>query len=227
MNNQNQQNIQRINEISNTLRNQIQNQMNTQNQQYVKKDEITNTMKIEQILQKQEIQQLESWTSKKCSEVLFDSNIHNWSKGTSVFNEKIEGKEKLLFVIEDERGYKFGYYLNTKIQPNKYDSYVSTDKNTFLFSLKYPGRNNGMMKFDIKQTQCGSYLHDGPSSGYLIHLTNCGGIHLRKEHEKSNSYCCQRAPCVDYKGIENALIPNSNEKAAYFTPKRITVIQMI
>ena len=65
----------------------------------------------------EEMKQLESWTSKICGEVVFDSNKDNWSKGTSVFNDRIEGRNRLVFLIEDTNGEKFGYYLNTMVEP--------------------------------------------------------------------------------------------------------------
>ena len=37
--------------------------------------------------------QLEQWTNKKCSEVIFDSDKDNWSQNTSVLNERIIGKK--------------------------------------------------------------------------------------------------------------------------------------
>ena len=64
--------------------------------------------------------QIEKWTGSGCEEVVFDSDIHNWSINTSVFDVKIIGRRQLVFVIEDERGEKFGYYLNTEIK-NEYN----------------------------------------------------------------------------------------------------------
>ena len=62
-----------------------------------------------------EVKQFEEWIVLKCSKILFDSNIDNCSKDTSVFNEKkiIRKKQLVFFLIEDN--YKFGYYLRTKV----------------------------------------------------------------------------------------------------------------
>ena len=60
--------------------------------------------------------QLEEWTGLKCSDIVFDSDVDNWSVRTSVFNERIIGKKQLVFLIEDkDEGEKFGYYLNTEV----------------------------------------------------------------------------------------------------------------
>ena len=53
----------------------------------------------ETILMNKEKKQIEEWTRKKCSEVLFDSNKDDWDINTSVFNQRIENKSQ--FVVED------------------------------------------------------------------------------------------------------------------------------
>ena len=49
------------------------------------------------------MKQFEEWTELKYSEIVFDSDEDNWSINTSVFAEKIMGKDQLLFLIEDEK----------------------------------------------------------------------------------------------------------------------------
>ena len=176
----------------------------------------------------EEKKQLEAWTNKKCSEVLFDSNKDDWSKKTSVFDDKVMNKSNLVFLIEDTDNNKFGYYLSTQIQSNKYDTLISTDKNSFLFSLKSNGRLNGMMKFEIKNTD-GGYNVKPKSDNILIQLGygNSGAIHIKKENSKSQSYCFQRNRFFNYHGTENPLVGGYGiESSQYFTPKRITIIQM-
>ena len=46
-------------------------------------------------LKHDQVKQLEDWTSLKCSEILFDSNVYNWSKNTSVLNERIIVKKTI------------------------------------------------------------------------------------------------------------------------------------
>ena len=64
----------------------------------------------------EEMKQLEEWTSLKCTDVLFDSFTDNWSENITDFDERINGKKQILFLIEDEDREKFGYYLNTKVE---------------------------------------------------------------------------------------------------------------
>ena len=47
----------------------------------------------------EDYKQLEEWTELKCSEIVFDSNVDNWDKNTSVLNERIIGKKQVAFVI--------------------------------------------------------------------------------------------------------------------------------
>ena len=58
------------------------------------------------------MKQLEEWTNKKkCSEIIFDSDIYDWSKNTSVFGEKVINKSNLLFVVEYTNNNKFRGYV--------------------------------------------------------------------------------------------------------------------
>ena len=83
-----------------------------------------------------------------------------------------------------------------------------------------------MMKFDIKTTDCGYFLHNGPSGDDMIYFGGYGGIRLYKENKKSKSYSIDDNDYFNYQGIQNALVPNSYNNSGNFTPQRITVIQM-
>ena len=169
----------------------------------------------------EQIKQLEEWTGLKCTDIVFDSNVDNWSEGTSVFNERIIGKKQLVFLIEDEDEEKFGYYLNTEVI-EKYDDWIETDNKSFEFNLESNGRLEHPMKFEIKDLKVGGYGLYEKSSWFLIAL---GDIGLYKENNKNESLCGQNEDKFDYHGIENALCG----KIYYpdkFTPKRILVIQM-
>ena len=173
-----------------------------------------------------QVEQLEKWTGLKCGEILFDSNIDNWSYGTSVFNDKIIGKKQLVFLIKDEDGELFGYYLNSEITIDKMNREMDVDSKTFHFNLQSKNnRLNQPMKFEIKNLHWGGiYLHEN-KSGWLIFL---GDISLRKEHAKHRSCCGQNEYEFDYHEINEALCGKigSWDRGQHFTPKRILVIQM-
>ncbi|BFU18890.1 predicted protein [Entamoeba histolytica] len=163
----------------------------------------------------EEMLQLEEWTNRKVSNILFDSDIDDWNKNTSVFIQRIINKEYIIIIIEDEEGNKFGGYVNSKI--DKVDEWIS-DSKSFVFSLESNGRMKGMKKFDIKQPQYAFYLHN-KSDDYLFMFGDGDDICVCKENYKTHSYCNQRS--FEYEGIRNALCGKYN-----FTPKRIIVIEM-
>ena len=175
-------------------------------------------------------QQLEEWTSLKCSDILFDSNIDHWSVNDTVFDDRIMGKKQLVFLIQDERGEKFGYYLNTQINYEyAIDTMKKTDAKSFEFNLQSNGRLTGPMKFEIKNLKHGYGLKN-KSHKILIQI---GNIQLLKENEHNLSKCLQKEDIFDYHGIENAVCgrtryrdENGERQGEYFTLKRILVIQM-
>ena len=168
--------------------------------------------------------QLEEWTSLKCGDIVFDSNVDDWSEDISVFNKRIIGKKQLVFLIEDEDNEIFGYYFNTEVVEKCYVN-QETDSNSIQFNLQ--SKNNRLkqpMKFEIKDLVWGGIWLYGKGDGDLIIL---GDIYLRKENKKNISCCYQNEDNFDYHGIENALCGKEpNNERMFFTPKRILVIQM-
>ena len=173
----------------------------------------------------QQKKQLEEWTSLKCGNIVFDSNIDDWSENTSVFNEKIIGRKQLTILIEDEEGEKFGYYLNTQVV-EEYEAKQETNFKTFKFNFQ--SKNNrllGPMKYEIKELKYGGIVLFEKSKKFLI---RSGNIFLFKENNKNKSYYFIDVYFFDYHGIKNALCGKEANKDGliFFTPKRILVIQM-
>ena len=162
----------------------------------------------------------------KCSDILFDSNVDDWSPKTSVFDERIMKKKELTFLIEDEDGEMFGYHLSTRIM-DRYSERIETDLYSFHFNLQSQNNRLGVpMKFDIIDSKRGGYIlyEKFDDDDYLIRL---GNIVLFKENRKNDSYCIQDNQCFEYHGIKNALCGKVKDyKCEYFVPKRIVVIQM-
>ena len=180
----------------------------------------------DELLSKEHQKQLEEWTGLKCSEIVFDSNKDDWSKDTSVLNERIIGKKQLAFIIENDDEI-FGYYFNTQVK-REYFVGQHTNNKSFLFNLQSKdNRLEKPMKFEIKHLYYGSIQLSPISSGYesLIYL---GDIHLNKENNKNGSCCQQYEDYFNYHGIQKALCGKigtwiSGER---FPPKRIFVVQM-
>ena len=176
-------------------------------------------------ISKEEQHHLEEWTGLKCTEILFNSDIDNWSENTSVFNARITEKKQLIFLIEDEDGKKFGYYENAFI-PRYNPDKCKTDCNSFEFILQSNGRYSHPMKFDIKKEDYGILLYI-ESSRWLIVVAN---LYIRKKNTKDESFYQQNCEGINYNGIKNAILDHKHpeEKSAnvLFNPKRIIVIEM-
>ena len=165
-----------------------------------------------------EMKQIEEWTGLKCEDVLFDSNKDYWSQETSVFNERIFGRHQLLFLIEDEDGEKFGYYLNSQLG-EKCGKLMPVDNKTFHFNIKSNGRLDKPMKFEIKERKDGCGLCDDTNVALIV----IGNIVLGKDNNRRMSYCDENEK-FNYHGIEHALCGKKNPQK--FIPKRIVVLQM-
>ena len=173
------------------------------------------------ILDIDEKKQLEEWTNKKCGDVVFDSTKDNWSENTSVFHLKVKNKSNLIFIVEDTNDNKFGYYFNGTI--NKLNNYMKST-GCFTFSLKSNERLNRMHKFEEKKI-FGGFCVYGKSCPSLFN--SHGGFGIRTENDKEGSWCVENEEYYDYHGLTNVYLSNSHSRSSvYFTPKRITVIQM-
>ncbi|BFU24979.1 predicted protein [Entamoeba histolytica] len=170
--------------------------------------------KEEEKRRKEEMLQLEEWTNRKVSNILFDSDKDDWKQGTSVFDQRMMNKEHIIIIIEDEEGNKFGGYVNSKIDEVGYIN----DSQSFLFSLESNGRMKGMKKFDIKEQEYAFCLWN-QSDDWLFKFGFGNDIFVCKENDKTESFCDQNS--FEYEGIRNALCGKED-----FTPKRIIAIEM-
>ena len=200
---------------------------------YIMKREIRKVNKYD--LYHYQVEHLEQWTGLKCGEILFDSNIHKMDELSSEFDNKIFGKSKLLFLIEDQEGEKFGYYFNSVI--DKYHKRIETDQNTFEFNIQSKNyRLKEPMKFEIKDLRRGGMILYEKSHEELIHL---GDIVLKK-HDLYDleSFCFDNIDIFNYKGEEKSILRELNPYIFtvslcgktypyYFIRKRILVIQMV
>ena len=152
--------------------------------------------------------QLEEWTEKKCGEILFDSNVDNWSEQTTVFHDRIIGKKDLTFLIEDENNEIFGFYFNTQIIQNdrKLYSLIEYDFKTRVFHFNLQSKNNRLSKptkFDFKGICHGEIftLFEHPS-GVQIEI---GDIYLCNINSYLFMYCKQNENLFDYHEMKNVL----------------------
>ena len=177
------------------------------------------------MLDENEKKQIEEWTNKKCSEIVYDTDRDGYPKdNTTMFEDKVKGKGNLIFVIEDTNNNKFGGYLNATI--NQVDKLIN-DPNSFKFSLKSNNRIKGMMKFEIQSSYSQNAFKLYNKSNDLIFAFGNLSLWLKKENKKSDSKCYQHNDRYNYHGTTNAFLENNRiENEVTFTPKRFVVIQM-
>ena len=184
--------------------------------------------RIHKIQQKYQNQRwIENWSGLSMGDILFDSNNDDWNINTSVLNDRIIGKKQLLFIIEEEDGEKFGYYLNTPVI-EKYGKVIPTDEKSFLFNLESNGRFEDCMKYPIKHLEKGGYQLYQNNDEKLISL---GAIHLKKQNEKQFSFIFQFNDWFEYHGLKDALCSKTRTNLFSlndncFIMKQLLVIQM-
>ena len=173
-----------------------------------------------------EINYICQWTECSLDQVVFDSNQDNWSKHTSVLNEKIIAKDHLLFLIETEDGEKFGYFCPMTIQPLYYKR-MPVNKYAFSFTLKSNGRIQNPTHFNIINDINGGYELCDKSDNYNC-LIRLGDIWIYFKEFKTESCCNETKGNFNYHHMTNALCGSTPDKCGWslFDPKRILVIQL-
>ena len=168
------------------------------------------------------LKQLEEWTNLKAKKMIYDTNVDGWDDGTNEFFNKVLCQVDLVFLVDDDRGNLFGYYIFTKIFSGIETK--ETDKKAFLFSLESNGRMNQPMKFEIIDVRSGYQL----SSELDDEFISLGGnaIVLKKGNKRHESFCIQNEEDFNYHGIRKALCGKSGLFNT-FVLKRLRVIQFI
>ena len=172
--------------------------------------------------------QLETWTSLKCSQILFNSTTDSWAKDTSLLNEKIIGKKNLAFVIFTSTDI-FGYFCSPQISNTFFTtSSQSASKKSFLFNLESNGRLSKPMKFEVKNLSKGGISLFKKDDEEYSDLITLGEIYLDKEEWKDDSNIEQHENIFNYHGIKNALCSGEKSETGeiYFSPKQFIIIQM-
>ena len=172
-----------------------------------------------------EQQLIEEWTGMKIGPILFNIDINHWSVYLSDFNKNLLGKQHLLFLIEDNKNEKFGYYFDSQFLFNKKEWNKITDKNSFHFNLQSNERLSNSMKFEINENYEGRNLIEEKPDNYYD-LIQIGDILLKKEEMRKYCFVDQHEYHFNYHQIQNAL-NGKNGKENYFYLKRLIVIQMV
>ena len=158
-----------------------------------------------------EFEQLKDRTKMSLEDIIINSDVDNWSHGTSVFDQRFFGRSNLLFLITDTNGNKFGGYINTKI--DKLSQYgvkdgmrCINDPKSFVFNLESNGRLNEMMKFDVKPEDSKRAFRIYGKNDPEKDLFEIGWGDLRDyKKNRINDWYTSTANSFNYGNIKNAL----------------------
>ena len=180
--------------------------------QLIDLNDITNKLQMDQPL---EIQYIEQMTSLKFKEVIFDSDYCNWESGSTCFDERIFGKDKLMFLIKTQYNETIGGFIYETI--DRLDSFIS-DSKAFLFNLN----DDKMNKYQIISSDCSQsfkvYSHNERE------LFSFGETDLCIMKEDKKIYSSSNQNVYNMIGEKNILM-NEDSDGNTFVPKRIQVIQ--
>ena len=195
---------------------------------------------VSKILSFDEMKQIEEWTNCNIDSIVFDSTKDDWSMHTSIFDEKIKDKDKLVIIIEDSLGNKFGSFIMNRIKSYRIEEYGQwsgeriRDSNTFIFSLQSNGRYHKPIKFPIKFDHINSafslYSQD---SHRLFNVGKGYDICIMKKDSPVKCYCqplsfnyIDEIEGNDKKMKSILRGVTGKEEITRFDPKSIVVIQM-
>ena len=152
--------------------------------------------------------------------LLFNSEIDDFTIGSNVLNQRIIGKKHLVFLIEDEDGEEFGYYFNGRIE-NEFDQWILSDDKSFYFNVESKGRLSQPMKYQFvenlnEKNQINGCKLFNETDENLIRI---GGFILKKKNSnKPWSFSNEQSINVS---SEISLCRNE-----VFTPKRLFILQL-
>lgn len=220
--------IKQLNQLNDILVNniEIRKTLNKQNEMLYKEEPNEEIERLKNELQKEKLKQLErfnltsieknqleEWTGRKITEVIFNSDYHDWKCNTSVFGAIVMDKPKLILMIEDMKGNKFGAFNSNPISKVGGFTY---DSNAFVFSLQSKGRLNEMKKFPISKSSEAFFMYPR-NHHWLISIGSDGGKNGKDDITIMKQDCQYISPgngCVQYTyqyyGIENALCGSSS-----------------
>ena len=167
------------------------------------------------------IPSLESWSGKKYSSVLYDSEID--SKRSSVFRKKIMKHSQLYFIVVDSDNNVFGHYHPGVIDKlgNVSKNEKNLDDGIFLFTLNSNGRSK-VTKYNNRKQGVNTQIFNGKhcyQCGYDNHPCFCI---QQIDTNKSEVYSKRIRQTFGVGG--NTL--TGNHYPTRFITKRIIVIQM-
>lgn len=174
----------------------------------------------------EQLQCIEQWTGKQCSEVIFSSS-DGWStKFYCSFFDNVRYKNNLLIVITDSTGETFGFYLDRYLKDYWYDQKNKWIDESFYFNLNSTWRFSEPMIYTMTSTNEGYWNCCYAENDFPLFCFKDMCVYKK---EKANQSCFYKNDeNFHYHGIEYPLCTSQpdNEGCQYFTPVSIIVIQM-
>ena len=163
------------------------------------------------------IERIEDLSKLTFDEVIFECHFPE-SKEKNSLNEKIIGRQNLVFLIEDESQNIFGGFVSSKI--DKTIEYIS-DENAFVFSLKSNGRIDDPKKFDISVEHTEEVFRLGSQeTDYYFEFGN-RDILVKKQEDSENE--SNQSRHFNYTDYDDEFILTGNRE---FKIKTLRILQM-
>ena len=176
------------------------------------------------IVYDEEMKQLEEWTGMEFKQTIFDGEIDEWKTCRSRFDERLMNKEKLIILIEDEKGNVFGGFINsTRMEPYRVENdgwkgEKIIDPDAFLFILRINKKERRPMQIGVKRNvNDKSFILNTKSSERLFSIFGKEIVVMKHERDKMKSYC---------NGEMAKYLNQTTEIKFEFNVKRIQVYQM-
>ena len=177
---------------------------------------------FKEIVSFEQMKKMQEWCGRKCESIIFNSDIHDYSKRCNEFEKAIYNRSNLYFLIETTENVRFGFYLNTKV----WRIGRISDPNCFVYTFK----EGKMKKFDIKENRTNDAFMIHTSNEDTLFSVGFSDIWIYKKDVKSLSRCIQDIytfPCFEYKGELTNLIGTYTILRSKFKIKRLCVIQTV
>ena len=168
-------------------------------------------------IEKEDIEQMISeMTGKTVEKILFDSELHKWSKNYSEFGKRLEGSSNIVVLVEDELMNLFGGYIPNKVIIGE----NVIDPSCFVFILRKNGEYQ--MKTYKKNSIGYAYEINKDDDHFLMAFGICVLYHnditlFKKDIE--SGYCVPE--CYEYDETDFGLAGKM-----WYNIKRIVVYQL-
>ena len=132
---------------------------------------------------------------------IFDSNVDDWTKGSSCFYDRVMKRKELIFVFETTGGNIIGFYLSQPIDSQvenvdgEYRGKYIADSNAFLLKLNWNKNENKINceKYPILPEESGNAFHIYNKDSQVLLAIGVFDLCIYKKDSLNQSYCNARS----------------------------------